>query len=83
MHNICQMLEECEDRRAQFKCSDVPILVTGASPIPPLGLPPTPANLCTSHADLPTASTCSNELHIPYGLVDYGRFSEAFDLAIT
>ena len=82
MHNFCQMLEECEDQTVHFKCSDVLIFVTGASTIPPLGLLPTPAIVFSSHAGLPTASTCSNELHIPYSLIDYGRFSEAFDLAI-
>ena len=82
MHNFCRMLEECEDHRAHFKCSDVLIFVTGASTVPPLGLSPTPAIVFTAHSGLPTASTCSNELHIPYTLVDYSRFSEAFDLAI-
>ena len=82
MHNFCQMLEECGDHRAHFKWSDVLIFVTGASTIPLLRLSPTPAIVFSSHTGLPTASTCSNELHIPYSLIDYARFREAFDLAI-
>ena len=82
MHNFCTLLEKCEDGAAPFTCGDILIFVTGASAIPPLGLIPTPTITFTSEERLLTASTCSNELRIPYSLQEYAKFEEIFDLSI-
>ena len=82
MHNFCTMLQKCEDGKLLFSCSDVLVFITGASQIPPLGLSPMPSIDFISDDGLPTASTCSNILRIPYTLTEYARFEEVFDLAI-
>ena len=62
----------------QVSLKDVLIFFSGANAVPPLGFPRPPSlHFIHGPSPLPTASTCSLELHLPTIHSNYAAFKEA------